>query len=388
MIAVLARELLTPIEAIANGMVLIEDGIIADVGSRDSIALPSTATLVDFGDAIVAPGLIDLHIHGAAGHDVMGGAGDNLAAIERFIAAHGVTSYCPTTVSAPLEPTLRSLERLGSAIETWNNGGHADGPRARPIGIHLEGPFLSHARRGVHPPNLLLQPSLDLFEKLCQAGGDNLAMLTIAPELDGALEVIRQAARRGMIVSLGHSDADTQQARGAIAAGASHGTHTFNAMRGFGHREPGILGALLTDDSVTADIIADGIHVDPLVADLFVRCKGVERSVLITDAISATGMPDGNYMLGSFEVAVRAGRCEANGRLAGSVLTLDQAVRNIMGFARLSFQHSVRLATLNPATVLRIQDRKGQLRRGADADIVVFSPSGEVIRTIVAGRIE
>jgi N-acetylglucosamine-6-phosphate deacetylase len=388
MIALLARELLTPTEAIANGVVLIEDGIIADVGSRDSIALPPTATLVDFGDAIIAPGLIDLHIHGAAGHDVMGGADGNLAAIERFVAAHGVTSYCPTTVSAPLDSTLHSLERLSCAIETSSNDAHADGRRARPIGIHLEGPFLSHVRRGVHPPNLLLQPSLELFEKLCQAGGESVMMLTIAPELDGAIEVIRQASRRGMTISLGHSDADTQQARRAITAGASHATHTFNAMRLFDHREPGILGAVLTDNTVTADIIADGIHVDPVVVNLFVRCKGVERSVLITDAISATGMPDGNYMLGGFEVAVRNGRCEANGRLAGSVLTLDQAVRNIMGFARLSFQDSVRLATLNPATVLRIQDRKGQLKRGADADIVVFSPSGEVIRAIVAGLVD
>jgi N-acetylglucosamine-6-phosphate deacetylase len=385
MIALLARELLTPVEAISHGVMLIEDGIIAAVGSRDSVVVPSTATVVDFGDTMLAPGLIDLHIHGAAGHDVMGGGDGSLAAIECFIARHGVTSYCPTTVSAPLDRTLSSLEWLGHAIEQQGNGSHCGSPRARPVGIHLEGPFLSHVRRGVHPPNLLQQPSLGLFEKLCRASGDKITMLTIAPELDGALEVIREASRRGLTVSLGHSDAGTEQTRRAIAVGATHATHTFNAMRPFDHRHPGLLGTVLTDSSMTADIIADGIHVDPIAVDLFVRCKGPERSVLITDGMSATGMPDGKYLLGSLEVEVRDGRCEANGRLAGSLLTLDQAVRNIMGFARLSFQESVRLATLNPATVLGIENRKGQLKPGADADIAVFSASGEVMRTIVAG---
>lgn len=388
MIALLARELLTPTEVISNGVVLIEGGIIAAVASRDSIALPSTARVLDFQDAILTPGLIDLHIHGSAGHDVMDGAKDALVAIGRFLAAHGVTSYYPTTVTAPLDPTLRSLEHLGGAIGEWNDASHRDCPCARPIGIHLEGPFLSHLRRGVHPPELLLEPSIELFERLCQAGGGHVTTMTIAPEIQGAPEVIRYASERNITVSLGHSDADTEQARSGIEAGATHATHTFNAMRAFDHRDPGILGTVLTENSITADIIADGIHLDPVTVDLFVRCKGVERSVLITDAISATGMPDGDYMLGGFEVTVRNGRCDANGRLAGSVLTLDQAVRNLMGFARCSFQVSVRMATLNPAKALRIADRKGQLKPGADADLVVFSRSGEVRKTIVSGLVD
>jgi N-acetylglucosamine-6-phosphate deacetylase len=385
MIALLARELLTPTEAILNAVMLIEDGIIAAVGPRESVVVPSQAKLVDLGDAILAPGLIDLHIHGAAGHDVMDGNNGNFAAIEHFIARHGVTSYCPTTVTAPLDRTLNSLERLGCAIARWESRRRADGPRARPVGIHLEGPFLSHARRGVHPPNLLQQPSLELFERLCRASGDTIRMLTIAPELDGALDVIREASQRGLVVSLGHSDAGVAQSRRALAMGARHATHTFNAMRPFDHRNPGLLGVVLTDSSVTADIIADGTHVDPIAVELFIRSKGIERAVLITDGISATGMPDGRYLLGSFEVEVRNGRCEANGRLAGSLLTLDRAVRNAMDYARLSFQESVRLATLNPATVLGIQDRKGQLKPGADADVAVFSQRGAVIRTIAAG---
>jgi N-acetylglucosamine-6-phosphate deacetylase len=385
MIALLARELLTPAEAILNAVVLIEDGTITALGPRDSIAVPPAAKVVDFGDAILAPGLIDIHIHGAAGHDVMNGDDGKLAALECFIARHGVTSYCPTTVTAPVDRTLSSLERLGHATQHWRPSTQPGGPRARPLGIHLEGPFLSHVRRGVHPPKLLQQPSLELFHKLRDASGGRIVMLTIAPELDGALDLICEASQRGLVVSLGHSDAGTGQSMRAVAAGARHATHTFNAMRPFDHRNPGLLGIVLTDPSVTADIIADGIHVDPLVVDLFLRAKGLDRAVLITDGISATGMPDGKYMLGALEVEVRNGRCHANGRLAGSLLTLDEAVRNVMSFVRLSFQDSVRLATLNPATVLGIQERKGQLKPGADADFAVFSSSGQVIRTIVAG---
>ena len=212
-------------------------------------------------------------------------------------------------------------------------------------------------------------------------------MLTIAPELERALEVISSATRRGICVSIGHSNADLPQATAGVKAGARHATHTFNAMRRMTHRDSGVLGEILTNNSLTADIIADGMHVEPSVVDLFVRVKGLDRAVLITDAISATGMPDGTYRLGSFEVQVRDGRCESYGKLAGSVLTMDRALKNVMSFARLSFQDSVRLATVNPARVLGVEGRKGVLRAGADADVAVFLPSGEVRRTIVRGMV-
>ncbi len=189
-------------------------------------------------------------------------------------------------------------------------------------------------------------------------------------------------------VSVGHSDAQLAQAEAGIRAGARHATHTFNAMRSLDHREPGILGAVLTDNAVTADIIVDGIHVDPVVVDLFVRAKSINGAVLITDAISATGMPDGTYRLGGLEVEVHDGRCEIDGRLAGSVLTLDRAVRNVVEFTGTSLQHAVQMATLNPARALRIAERKGTLTAGADADIVVLTPAGEVMQTIVGGLID
>ena len=377
----LARQLLTPLERIEDAALVIEDGTIAAVGQRYAVAVPANARIINYGDAVLTPGLIDIHIHGAAGHDVMEASDDELGEIERLMSRHGVTSYCPTTVTAPLNQTLKSLRRLCHAVEC----SHHPPDRARPLGIHLEGPFLSHARRGVHSP-LHLQPvSLRTFEKMWDAASARICVMTIAPELEGALELIAEAAQRGVRVSIGHSNADMSQGKAGIRAGARHATHTFNAMRRLDHRDPGLLGVVLTDDNVTADIIADGLHVQPEVVDLFLRTKGLDLAVLITDGISATGMPDGTYRLGSYQVKVQDGRCESYGKLAGSVLTMDRAVRNVMRFARLDFQDAIRLATINPARMLGIEQRKGVLQAGADADIAVFSPEGEVRRTIIAG---
>ena len=381
----LARQLLTPLERIEDAALLLEDGIILAVGTRDAVPAPANARIVDFGDGVLTPGLIDIHIHGGAGHDVMEGSDESLAAVERMMARHGVTSYCPTTVTAPLDRTLKALEDLGKAAQRAERDDPPDPTRARPLGIHLEGPFLSHARHGVHPPLYLQSPSACLFNQMWDASAGRILVLTIAPELDGALDLIANASRRGVCVSLGHSNATMPQALAGINAGARHATHCFNAMRRFDHRDPGLLGMILTDRKMTADIVADGIHVQPVGVDLFVRAKGIDGAVLVTDGISATGMPDGTYKLGSFEVQVRGHRCESHGKLAGSVLTLDRAVRNVMQFANVSFQDSVRMATLNPARVLGIEHRKGVLQAGADADMVVFSSAGEVRQTIVGG---
>jgi N-acetylglucosamine-6-phosphate deacetylase len=383
----LARQLFTPLERIDDAALLIDNGIISAVGPRAAVTVPANARFVDFADAILAPGLIDIHVHGGAGYDVMEGSGETLAAIERMMARHGVTSYCPTTVTAPMDQTLKALNDLGRAAKRAESHGRSDPPRAHPLGIHLEGPFLSHARRGVHPSFHLQPPSVELFDQMWDAAAGRIRVLTIAPELEGALEFITNVARRGVCVSVGHSNATLTQALAGIQAGARHATHTFNSMRRLDHRDPGLLGVVLSDRAVTADIIADGIHVDPVMVDLFMRAKGVDGAVLITDGISATGMPDGTYRLGSFEVEVRGERCESHGKLAGSVLTLDRAVRNAMRFAQLSFQDGLRMATLNPARVLSIAHSKGVLRAGADADIAVFSPAGEVLQTIVGGAI-
>jgi len=367
---------------------MVEDGKISEVGSRSRTPLPSQGKVVDFGDSVLTPGFFDIHMHGGAGVDVMRASAPEFSRLGKFLIQHGVTGYFPTTVAAPLDATCKALEGLAEAIEAAQDGGAADGNsvEARPLGIHLEGPFLSHKRRGVHPPEYLVEPTLKIFEELWQAARGHVRMMTIAPEIPGAMEVIAEAARRGVCVSIGHSDADMPVARKAVASGARHATHTFNAMRPLDHRDPGIIGEVLSDDGITADLIADGIHVSPAVVKIFLQAKGIERAVLITDAISATGMPDGKYQLGPIEVDVKDGKCTANNSLAGSVLTMDRAVRNVTQFSNWSLRDAVRAATLNPAGAVRMNDLYGTLKPGARADFAVLSPEGNVLKTIVGGQ--
>ncbi len=380
-----ASRLYTPLEEIASPWLVVEDGQIVEVSSRLGMEA-GRATPVDYGDAVLAPGFFDIHIHGGAGLDLMRASSAELPRLGKFLTTHGVTGYFPTTVAAPLDVTCAALERLADAIEAPQNDDGDTSPQARPIGIHLEGPFLSHKRRGVHPPEYLVEPTLPIFERLWQAARGHVRMMTIAPETPGAMEVIAEAARRNVCVSIGHSDAELPIAQAAVKAGARHATHTFNAMRPLDHRDPGIIGEVLTDDRLSADIIVDGIHVAPSVVQLFLQAKGIERAVLITDAISATGMPDGRYQLGPIQVDVKDGKCTSGGSLAGSVLTMDRAVRNVTQFSRWRLKDAVRAATLNPARAVGLVGQHGALAKGANADFVVLSLTGEVLKTVVRGR--
>jgi N-acetylglucosamine-6-phosphate deacetylase len=387
MIALTAKTLYTPLERVENPLLLLEGQHIVEVASRAARALPEGVRVVDFGDAVLAPGFLDIHIHGGAGHDVMENDPARLSVFERLITKHGVTSYFPTTLTAPVDQTLSALERLATAIEAGEKQSpESEDLRATPLGIHLEGPFISHVRPGVHPPADLLLPTLALFERFWQAARGHIRIMTIAPELEGAPEVIAEASKRGVCVSMGHSDADLAATRAGVVAGARHATHTFNAMRPLQHRDPGIVGEVLTNPQLTVDIIADGIHLDPTIVQLVLAAKGKEKAVLITDAISATGMPDGIYPLGLLEVEVKNGKAIHDGHLAGSILTLDVALRNVMHFAHWDLQQTLRTATLNPATVAGSLNR-GRLQAGTLADIVVLSQCGEVKNTIVRGQI-
>ena len=357
MLAFTAARLLTPQGVLEHALLLVEAGHIVDIVDQSARAFQADVSRLDLGDNLIAPGYIDLHIHGSAGYDVMDDAPEALPAIERLLVRHGVTSYLPTTVTAAFDSTLRALERLASAIETCEHDSEETAERkndkrvgrAVPLGIHLEGPFISHARRGVHPSENLLPPKIETFERFWQAARGRIRVMTLAPELEGAVELIAAAAARRVCVSLGHSDADFAVAERGIAAGARHATHTFNAMRPLGHRDPGIAGAVLTDTRLTADIIADGVHLDPAIVKLFAHAKGPEQTVLITDATAATDMTDGRYRLGSIEVDVKDGRCTSNGKLAGSVLTMDRAVRNLARFAGWELPQAVGAASANPA---------------------------------------
>ncbi|MGH9529639.1 MAG: N-acetylglucosamine-6-phosphate deacetylase, partial [Terriglobales bacterium] len=239
MIALTAATLFTPLERIEQPILLLQDGTIFEISSRESRELPTTCQILDYADAILAPAFIDIHVHGAAGRDVMEASPDAMPCIEQLLAKHGVGNYFPTTVTAPVDTTIAALGRLADAIEISAKQNPAK-LRTRPIGIHLEGPFLSHAKRGVHPPNNLMRPSLELFEQFWEASRGHIRVMTIAPELEGALELISKATALGVCVSLGHSDADFETTRAAVNAGARHATHLFNAMRPLNHRDPGI----------------------------------------------------------------------------------------------------------------------------------------------------
>lgn len=390
MIVLCAHRLYTPREEVLDPLVFVEDGRIAEVSSRARREIPGGAAVIDLNKdnpgAILAPGFVDIHMHGGAGLDVMRASREELPWLHGFLAGHGVTGYFPTTVAAPLDQTCAALERLAGAIEAAQEFSAGDGRAAQalPLGIHLEGPFLSHLRRGVHPPEYLVEPTVEIFDRLWQAARGHVRMMTIAPELAGAIEVIAEAARRGVCVSMGHSDAMLGEARAGVRAGARHATHTFNAMRPLDHREPGILGEVLGNDLLSADIIADGIHVAPEVVRIFLKAKGRERSVLITDATAAAGMPDGVYQLGPLQVEVKDGKCTKDGKLAGSVLTMDSAVRNTMRFGGWSLREAVCGGSVNAAHAAGLTGHGG-IVAGAEANLVVLSPGGEVRKTIVRG---
>jgi len=392
LIALTAARIFTPLEIIEDGVVLIEDGVIRAVGPREAITVPAAARRVELGDKILAPGFVDVHIHGAAGHDVMEGTSEALESVAAFVLEHGTTCFVPTTLSAPSPVLLRALEGLSATMRSWKTKPPSGAPRAEPVGIHLEGPFLSAECRGVHPREHLQPPSLTLFDELLSAAGGSLRILTIAPELEGASELQAATMQNGVRVALGHSNASYEQAMRAIDVGAAHAVHVFNAMRPFAHRDPGILGAVLTDDRVVAEVIADGLHVAEPALRLLLRAKSISRIALVTDGVSATGRCPGRYFLGGMEILVgddpRTGQLacrNSEGKLAGSVLTQDRAVRNMMRLTGISLCDAVRMASWNPAQLIGLGDRKGSLRPGADADLVVLEPNGNVMGVMVAG---
>ena len=362
-------------------IITLEDGRISAISAREAAPLPSGANIRNFPGATLAPAFFDIHIHGAAGHDVMEATPQALAAVGSFLASRGTGSFLATTVTAPLDATLRSLEGLAKLIAQPSSN-----DSARPRGIHLEGPFLSHSKRGVHPPEYLLEPSIATFDKMFDAAQGHVRLMTLAPELSGAAELAAHATERGVRVSVGHSNATAAETRATIAAGAGSATHTFNAMRPLDHREPGILGVVLTDDSVYAELICDGIHSAPEMARLWWRAKGPTRAILVTDAMSAAGMPDGEYQLGGFAVQVADGRAMRDGVLAGSVLTLDRALANCLKFTGATVDQVLRSLTANPSAFTGFGDRAGRIAVGQPANLVAVSSAGALLQTFINGN--
>ncbi len=376
----LARRLVTARAIIERPVITVEGGTIAAISSREHGSEHVGPVTHDFADSTLTAGLFDIHMHGAVGHDVMEGGAEALRSIGTFLAHRGVTEYLATTVTASLEFTLGALDRIAGHIAREP----ADG-EARIRGIHIEGPFLSHAKRGMHPSEFLLPPTPALLDRFWEAARGSLTLMTIAPEVPGALETIARASELGIRCSIGHSDANATEAREALRAGAVSATHTFNAMRALNQREPGILGVVLDRDDLYADLICDGVHVAPELVRLWFKAKGPERAILITDSLEATGMPDGRYKLGETVVNVEGGRCTTeDGVLAGSILSLDKAVERLQDFTGTDLATAVRLASRNPTRMLGLRD---DVSVGGDANFNVYGPAGVRQATVLRGEL-
>jgi N-acetylglucosamine-6-phosphate deacetylase len=378
-----ARWLLRGNEIVEFPLIAVQDGRITSILSRESGESSSLggSGAYSYPEAMLVPAYVNIHVHGAVGYDVMEGTPQALHAVGAALAGHGVGGYYPTTVTSSIEETLRALDMIAAGIE---RDPPADG--AVPLGIHLEGPFLCQVRRGVHPAALLVPPSISLFDRFWQAARGQIRIMTIAPELPTALELIQHASALGVVCSLGHSDAVLAQAEAGFDAGARSATHTFNAMRPLDHRDPGIAAYVLDNDALFAEIICDGIHVDPVMVRLFFKAKGPEKTILITDGMSATGRPDGTYKLGAMVVEVANGRASSGGVLAGSVVTMDQAVRNFSKFTGVSLALSAQAAARNPSTLMGIDQHWGRLEEGREANLVALSPTGRILQSWRAGN--
>jgi N-acetylglucosamine-6-phosphate deacetylase len=372
----LSERIVTPTGTIA-GEVVIAEGRIASVGTDAG----SGSDVVDVGRRWIVPGFIDTHVHGGGGAQFNTVDPDEVRAVARLHAEHGTTALLATTVSAPVDELVGCLETIAQVA---NAGAHGDG--AVVLGAHLEGPFISPEWQGAMDPTTFLEPRAGAVERLLGTGC--VRWMTLAPELPGALELVKRLEAAGAVASVGHSDANYEQVQAAVKAGARAATHTFNAMRPLHHRDPGVLGAVLDLDAVSCELICDGIHVSPPALRLAYRAKGPPGLRLVTDAMQAAGMADGEYLLGSLPVSVSDGRAVLSGGsgvIAGSTLTMGEAVRNAVRFLGVSLEDAVTMAAGNPARMLGLSERKGAIAEGLDADLVVLDEELRVCGTLVEG---
>ena len=370
--------ILTPDDEIEGGSVIVEDGRIAEVAA--GLSVPAGAEVVDLRGLTLAPGFIDIHVHGGGGFSLASGDVEELRSYARWVVAHGVTSFVASVVGDRPEDGEAALRAIAGA-------GPAEGG-AELLGAHLEGPFVSPERRGALPEGWLRPPGAGLLGRLLEAAGGRLRLITLAPELPGAAAVLELAVRGGCVVAVGHSDATYEEARDAFARGARHLTHAFNAMRPFHHREPGPLGAALDTEGVTVELIADGVHVHRAAARMVVRTKGVDGVALVTDGVPPAGLSEGSFRIGGRDARLAEGRVALpDGTIAGSAATMDRVIRYVVEEGIATPAQAVRMASTVPAGVLGLGGRKGRIARGYDADLVALDSDLNVAMTWVAGRV-
>jgi len=378
MLCISNATILTPVKTISDGIVIMRDGLIEAVGRSSDLAVPEKAQVLDGTGLLLVPGFIDLQLNGAFGLDFTEKP-QSIWKVAAHLPRYGVTSFLPTIITSP-------LSRIHEAQIVWAKGPPSDYNGSTPLGLHIEGPFLNPAKKGAHNPAYLRPPTMEHVVTWSVESG--VRLVTLAPELLGALDIIATLKERGVVVAAGHSIASYEETRLGIVVGIRYATHLFNAMISLHHREPGLVGALLADERVTVGLIPDGIHVHRSLIKLIWLIAGDGRISLVTDAMAALGMPPGTYSLGDSKVTVTRKEARlADGTLAGSVLSLDRALRNLINFTGCSPADALRTVTTTPATLLGLSRRKGQIAPGFDADLVLATPDFTVVATIVAGQV-
>lgn len=382
-ISVLGGIVVTPEHAIENGVVAIEDGRIVYAGARTDAKLLANSTDVDARGKYVLPGFIDTHVHGGHGSDVMRDGAEGILRIARSMLRYGTTSFLPTTMSASHEALLRSIEACVVAAMT------SDEPAAEILGIHVEGPYINVAMKGAQPASDIRNPNLEECEEYLRAAKGLIKIMTLAPEIDGGIELVSWLKKQSIVASLGHSNADYAMTLAAVDAGASHATHLFNAMPSLHHRQPSLTTACLNEPAIMVEMILDGVHVAPEMARLAAKLKGRDNFVLITDAMAAVGCADGEYDLGDSRVHVQGNRCTLpDGKtIAGSILTMNRALGNAIAFTEMSIVDAAYAAATLPAKICGVADHKGSLEAGKDADVAILNRDFSVAMTIRDGKI-
>lgn len=363
------------LDKIEKGSILVENGKIKEINPSNV----NNTEVIDAEGLYLSPGFIDVHIHGAGGCDTMDGTVESINTIAKTIVQHGTTSFTPTTMTVAAEDIRKSMEVIKKLKEEGTEG-------ANVLGAHLEGPFISPKAIGAQNPNFLLAPSVENYNKIVGDYSDAVVSITMAPEVEGAKELIKYLSDNGVTVSMGHTKATYDEAIEGIKCGACHSTHLYNAMTPFTHREPGVVGATF-DTDITTETISDGIHISYPALRTAYKQKGTDKVLLVSDAMEACGMPDGQYSLGGQDVIVKNGAARLlDGTLAGSVLTLDKAVKNIYNNSDYPLNEVVRMATYNGAKHCHVEDHKGLIKEGYDADLILFNEDIEIQKVFVNGK--
>ncbi|WP_257349019.1 N-acetylglucosamine-6-phosphate deacetylase [Pseudalkalibacillus decolorationis] len=372
-------------QMIESGYVWIKGNQIHKLGEmKDCPPLESADEIINCEKAEwVIPGMIDVHIHGAGGSDVMDATSEALETMAKLLPEEGTTSFLATTITSPKPNIEAALENTAKYMAKKNQQGQAE-----IIGIHLEGPFINKEKKGAQPEEHIIKPNVSLFEKWQKLSNDAIKLVTLAPELDGEHALIRHLADTGVVASMGHTSANYEEVKQAVRSGLSHVTHLYNGMSGVHHREPGAAGSALLMDELMVEVIPDGIHSHPDMVKLAYRTKGANHLVLITDSMRAKCLKNGTYDLGGQEVQVENGRAVLeSGSLAGSVLKLSEGRRNMQQWTKASIEELVTMTSVNPAKELGIFNSKGSLAEGKDADIVLVDEEGDILVTICRGEV-